>query len=430
MKCSNDTGLWGGDALGGIDLIVRRGDEAIGQDIQFGYLAGIGASFHPATINNQGDVAFGNSLTGSGVGTSDNSLWTHNINGGLSLVAREDDAVPGLTGVAYSGFGSPVFNSSGDLAFLGSVKGSNVVFGSSTLQRKMKGQGIEVVVKGETNAPGTGTTFTHFWSARSLGYAFNTNPIMNQEGHLAFSGNLKDNAGTTGTNDTGIWSEGGNGVLRLVAREGDPAPGTALAFPEFQFWAVVLNGNGQTAFMGDISPSTTGLWAEDLQGNLELIAIEGGDIDVDDGPGIDLRTISQLDAFRYGNSGNEDGRPSGFNDLGQVVFRAAFTDGSSGIFVSNSVALPTAYGDFDADGDVDGADFLAWQRNDGTSAGLNAWQNNFGSVTSPISSATQIPEPTTLTMTTIAIYCLNGFRRKAACQNITVLAVRHVDAET
>jgi autotransporter-associated beta strand protein len=40
-------------------------------------------------------------------------------------------------------------------------------------------------------------------------------------------------------------------------------------------------------------------------------------------------------------------------------------------------------GDFDGDGDVDGADFLAWQRNDGTLAGLTAWQKNYGSLTPP-----------------------------------------------
>ena len=41
-----------------------------------------------------------------------------------------------------------------------------------------------------------------------------------------------------------------------------------------------------------------------------------------------------------GGSGNEDGLPSGFNERGQVAFYATFTDGSSGVFVSNVVAVP------------------------------------------------------------------------------------------
>jgi hypothetical protein len=52
----------------------------------------------------------------------------------------------------------------------------------------------------------------------------------------------------------------------------------------------------------------------------------------------DVRTIS---FFSFsGNGNNEEGHRSGFNDRGQVAFWARFTDGSSGIFVSNLVAIP------------------------------------------------------------------------------------------
>ena len=72
-------------------------------------------------------------------------------------------------------------------------------------------------------------------------------------------------------------------------------------------------------------------------------------MDVDDGPGTDLRTV--LEVFFVGGSstvsglfpagtGNEDGRPSSFNDSGQLTFGALFTDGTSGVFVSNLVAVP------------------------------------------------------------------------------------------
>jgi hypothetical protein len=39
-------------------------------------------------------------------------------------------------------------------------------------------------------------------------------------------------------------------------------------------------------------------------------------------------------------TGNEDGRPSGFNDQGQLTFLAEFTDGTNGIFVSDMATLP------------------------------------------------------------------------------------------
>ena len=50
-----------------------------------------------------------------------------------------------------------------------------------------------------------------------------------------------------------------------------------------------------------------------------------------------------------------------FNNLGQLVFWASFTDGSQGVFVSNAVAhLP---GDFNNDGTVDAADYVVWRKN-------------------------------------------------------------------
>ena len=66
------------------------------------------------------------------------------------------------------------------------------------------------------------------------------------------------------------------------------------------------------------------IWATNLAGNLELIARTGNFLEV--APG-DSRVISDVQI-------------GGFNNLGQVAFRAEFTDGTSGAFVSNLVAVP------------------------------------------------------------------------------------------
>jgi hypothetical protein len=80
------------------------------------------------------------------------------------------------------------------------------------------------------------------------------------------------------------------------------------------------------------------IWATDLNGQLRLIVRTGDLFDVNDDPLVsDLRTISFLTFQEW--SGNEDGRRSAFNDLGQLAFHASFTDGTSGIFVSNLVAV-------------------------------------------------------------------------------------------
>ena len=58
-------------------------------------------------------------------------------------------------------------------------------------------------------------------------------------------------------------------------------------------------------------------------------------------------------------------------------------------------ATPTLAGDFDGDLDVDGVDFLEWQRN--TSIGnLSDWQTNYGTTLGPLYTLHGIPEPSTV----------------------------------
>jgi len=69
--------------------------------------------------------------------------------------------------------------------------------------------------------------------------------------------------------------------------------------------------------------------------------------------------------------------------------------------IEDTLFLP---GDFDDDGDVDGADFLNWQRNDGTAAGLALWEDNFGASGAPLASnAASVPEPSTTILAGLAL---------------------------
>jgi hypothetical protein len=87
---------------------------------------------------------------------------------------------------------------------------------------------------------------------------------------------------------------------------------------------------------------------------------------------------------------------------GTVDFLLAFSsgagDGSGGhdLWIDNvaiSAVIDALPGDFDGDGDVDGADFLEWQRTDGTAAGLTVWQNNYGAPASLATASAAVPEP-------------------------------------
>jgi hypothetical protein len=77
--------------------------------------------------------------------------------------------------------------------------------------------------------------------------------------------------------------------------------------------------------------------------------------------------------------------------------------------VSLSVGLA---GDFDFDYDVDGIDFLLWQRDPGVGA-LADWETNYGTVlTPPLTAVSQaIPEPSTLALTSLCLVGVLHVRR-------------------
>jgi len=75
---------------------------------------------------------------------------------------------------------------------------------------------------------------------------------------------------------------------------------------------------------------------------------------------------------------------------------------------------PAGPGDFDEDGDIDGNDFLVWQRggspNGATAGDLNEWETNFG--TASVAVTTGVPEPTSGLLLLIGAGALLGRRRR------------------
>jgi hypothetical protein len=162
------------------------------------------------------------------------------------------------------------------------------------------------------------------------------------------------------------------------------------------------------------SENDEGIWLVDAEGNKSLIAREG-----------DLlagKTVSSL-SFS-GNSSGSDGQRTGFNALDQLIFRATFTDGDSGIFLYSPSTTATFLGaDFNEDGHVDGTDLAMWQNafgvsnlgdsdGDGDSDGVDflTWQRQF---TGPPAQVLQVavPEPNVCCVLVIACfisYCRNA----------------------
>jgi hypothetical protein len=231
------------------------------------------------SLNNAGEVAFRWNLThGSSVNpTNDAAIWSGRPDT-LRLVARKGDVPPRGVG-AITEFGDPVINATGDVAF-------QVTLGdeASAIVAEQSGQ-LEVLARTGDVAPDapTGAVFDVFHSDQS--------PLVNGAGQIAFS-------------------------------------------------ALLAQGEGGVDEQNDF-----GLWATDVTGNLRLVVRESDVIYVDSGPGFDLRVVSNfstyddVNVFGQGTS-NQDGRPSFFSGRGQIAFWAQFTDGSTGVFLSNVVAIP------------------------------------------------------------------------------------------
>jgi len=125
-----------------------------------------------------------------------------------------------------------------------------------------------------------------------------------------------------------------------------------------------------------------------------------------------MRSLRELLINDYGLdlTGWDLWEATGISDDGStIVGRGSNPDGNpEGWIVNLSTVLA---GDFDSDGDVDGADFLSWQRNDGTAAGLALWENDFGAGGAALaSSAASVPEPSTTILVGFALLAF-GVRR-------------------
>ncbi|WP_172992032.1 autotransporter-associated beta strand repeat-containing protein [Lacipirellula parvula] len=120
-------------------------------------------------------------------------------------------------------------------------------------------------------------------------------------------------------------------------------------------------------------------------------------------------------------------------DLAGKTFYINYMGGTGNDVVLSATQPGTEDADFDNDGDVDGADFLTWQRNfgtagdnahgnangDGTVDGLDlaVWRNQFGAGSPANVAASAIPEPASAALLLLAAGALAGARRSAtACR--------------
>jgi len=369
--------------------ILRKGEEAPG--------------LSPYLLRNPGKVA----LASSGRVALRTTTWSAYEEPGPAALYRFTDesleliattgqsARTGGQHILGDSFDHPTINNAGTVAFRAALESERFPERDYAIVLVASGDPAAVVATGDP-APGIpGATFD------ALGIA----PALNDAGDIAFFSTL---AGVDSPRDTAIWLLR-DGTLRLIALEGDSAPGTPGAFSRLDV-EPRLNARGQIAFHGHVDlgdgTSATGIWISD-GGTPRPVAIEGdpvfaapgvrlaqighpaldergrvtftarlsGDpVTVDDdfalfvsdelgrvdmlvrtgteidvaGDGSDPRTIEQIifDSEAAGAQSINAGRQAG------IVLR--FTDDSSGIFLINAAAPA----DLDGDADTDSDDFF------------------------------------------------------------------------
>lgn len=166
-----------------------------------------------------------------------------------------------------------------------------------------------------------------------------------------------------------------------------------------------------TADAGGVSPLVVAQNPDEASGGAE---IEGAQLELD------------LDAFAFTSSSRLtliDATPTRLlGEFGSVTFLGDTTADVNYDLVNGDVYLDNFHssapnGDFDGDGDVDGVDFLVWQRGESptplSATDLSAWQSGFGGGT--LAAARAVPEPAATMLALLACgVLLFTIRRRSA----------------
>jgi hypothetical protein len=122
-----------------------------------------------------------------------------------------------------------------------------------------------------------------------------------------------------------------------------------------------------------------------------------------------VSSFLDLNGMTVGGVNFEVSSQGGSNSRGIMTVTgniSSFVIGGTEVGIDDvSIVLNTQPGDFDADGDVDGRDFLIWQRGMSSDplspSDLSDWQTNYGSAN--FAAATSVPEPTSLALVSFVL---------------------------
>lgn len=249
-------------------------------------------------INDNGDVVH---RTGSGGGR----IAVRNRSTSSRTVAGTNDIAPDTNGALFRsmGFENTFTNADGIVTFVARLSGAGID-GSNDFGIWSEGSpGGPVKLDLREGQVAEGVEAGVVWA----GFHEFTPLTFGRSGGAAVQLGLTG-PGVTSTNDTGVWAGRNVAELHLVAREADQAAGTepGTHFDEFSQAGVTVDGRGVFfAYLSGSDPNRDqGLWAEGTDGTLRLIARTGDSIRLPNGTFAPLTSIQFSPQFGVSENGH------------------------------------------------------------------------------------------------------------------------------
>ena len=347
---ANNTAVFYGP-IGSPGILYRTGDTML-PGVVASNLSGMSLQ-----LDNNDRVLFGNVLSGAGVtAANDYALWLYTPGSGRTLLVREGDPAPGTVGATLGnaenswGPGTNICSFlHGQLLYTADLKGGDAIPGlndRAVYVGSTNGGPTTMISRSNDPAPGTD------------GYFFGYSPFfsaINDSGRVLLQAQIT--GGTVDeTNNNGYWTAAlPGGPLTLIARTGDPAPGTnGATFAELIAWPDLMNEQGKVVFFTrlagpDIIPGFDdgALFAWDSVHGLWLLA-RGGESIPSGNPDVTLTPWG----FSFQRYNNSDGSSVGLSKNGILAMRMhLLPQGQSVVTVDLNCYPPsTWYADVDGDG--------------------------------------------------------------------------------
>ncbi|MEO1511282.1 MAG: hypothetical protein AAFU70_04340, partial [Planctomycetota bacterium] len=149
-------------------------------------------------------------------------------------------------------------------------------------------------------------------------------PALSTSGNLAFTGSFEARSRPSDVFGTGVWRMRPDGEPELLAKTGDPVPGSP-GLTLFIISAPKINDKNQVVFTASFADrgapvlSSGGLFAATADGTIKPIAVIGTPVDLDPRPGTaDLRDVAQIAFLATDFSATRE--LTTFNNNGEVSF--------------------------------------------------------------------------------------------------------------